>query len=77
MYNFDPYNVFLPISTNIAVLLMTVFVLQGHKCVLAVFVHNHPNDNIIIIIIIISFSDQAVQRFLADKKHNLVTSKVK
>ncbi len=32
MYNFDPYNVFLAIATNIPVLLMTGFVLQGHKC---------------------------------------------
>ncbi len=30
MYNFDPYNVFLVIATNIAVLLMTASVLQGH-----------------------------------------------
>ncbi len=30
MYNFDPYNVLLAIATNIPVLLMTVFVLQGH-----------------------------------------------
>ncbi len=30
MYNFDPYNVLLAISTNIAVLLMTASVLQGH-----------------------------------------------
>ncbi len=30
MYNFDPYNVSLAIATNIAVLLMTAFVLQGH-----------------------------------------------
>ncbi len=28
MDNFDPYNVLLSIATNIAVLLMTVFVLQ-------------------------------------------------
>ncbi len=28
--NFDPYNVLLAISTNITVLLMTVFVIQGH-----------------------------------------------
>ncbi len=28
--NFGPYNVLLSISTNIAVLLMTVSVLQGH-----------------------------------------------
>ncbi len=45
IYNFDPYNVFLAISTNIPVLLMTASVLQGHNCVLAVFVHNHPNNN--------------------------------
>ncbi len=32
MYNFDPYNVLLTIATNIPVLLMTAFVLQGHKC---------------------------------------------
>ncbi len=32
MYNFDPYNVLLTIATNIAVLLMTAFVLQGHIC---------------------------------------------
>ncbi len=30
MYNFEPYNVLLAIATNIAVLLMTASVLQGH-----------------------------------------------
>ncbi len=30
MDNFDPYNVLLAIATNISVLLMTAFVLQGH-----------------------------------------------
>ncbi len=30
MYNFDSYNVLLSIDTNIPVLLMTAFVLQGH-----------------------------------------------
>ncbi len=30
MDNFDPYNVFLAIATNIPVLLMTGFVVQGH-----------------------------------------------
>ncbi len=30
MYIFEPYNVLLVIATNIAVLLMTAFVLQGH-----------------------------------------------
>ncbi len=29
-YNFEPYNVLLAIATNIPVLLMTAFVLQGH-----------------------------------------------
>ncbi len=29
MYNFDPYNVFLAIATNIPQRLMTGFVLQG------------------------------------------------
>ncbi len=35
MYNFDPYNVLLSIATNIPVLLMTAFVIQGHICPLA------------------------------------------
>ncbi len=30
MYNLDPYNILLAISTNIHVLLMTAFALQGH-----------------------------------------------
>ncbi len=30
MDNFDPYNVFLAIATNIPQQLMTAFVLQGH-----------------------------------------------
>ncbi len=30
MYHFDPYSVLLAIATNIAVLRMTAFVLQGH-----------------------------------------------
>ncbi len=30
MDNFDPYNVLLAIATNIPVLRMTTFVLQGH-----------------------------------------------
>ncbi len=30
MYNFEPYNVLLAIAANIAVLLMTASVLQGH-----------------------------------------------
>ncbi len=30
MDHFDPYNVLLAIATNIPVLLMTAFVLQGH-----------------------------------------------
>ncbi len=30
MYKFDPYNVLLAIATNIPVLLMTGFVVQGH-----------------------------------------------
>ncbi len=33
MYNFDPYIELLAIATNIPVLLMTAFVLQGHKYV--------------------------------------------
>ncbi len=28
--NFDPYNVFLAVATNMPVLLMTGFVVQGH-----------------------------------------------
>ncbi len=39
MYNLDPYTVLLSIATNIAVLLMTAFVLQAHiyECL--------PNDS--------------------------------
>ncbi len=33
IYNFDPYNVFLAIATNIPQRLKTGFVLQGHICV--------------------------------------------
>ncbi len=33
MYNFDPCSVLLSIATNIAVLLMTASVLQGHLCI--------------------------------------------
>ncbi len=32
MYNFDPYNVFVAIATNILQQLKTAFVVQGHKC---------------------------------------------
>ncbi len=34
MYNFVPYNVLLAIATNISVLLMTAFLLQGHILIL-------------------------------------------
>ncbi len=34
MFNFDPNNVLLAIATNIPVLLMTAFVLQGHMFLL-------------------------------------------
>ncbi len=33
MYTFDPYNVLLAIVTNISMLLMTAFVVQGHMYV--------------------------------------------
>ncbi len=32
IYHFDPYNVLLAIATNIPMLLITGFVLQGHIC---------------------------------------------
>ncbi len=38
--NFDPYNVFLASATNIAVLRMTGFVLQGHICFLGISMQN-------------------------------------
>ncbi len=41
MDNFDPYNVLLAIATNIPVLLMTAFVLQGHVYDLQQFIGNH------------------------------------
>jgi len=40
MYNFHPYNVLLSITTNIAVLLMTASVLQGH--ILVFLLQNFP-----------------------------------
>ncbi len=40
IYNFDPYNALLAIATNIAMLFMTGFVLQGHMNI-----YNHfPNN---------------------------------
>ncbi len=44
--NFDPHNVLLAIATNIPVLLMTAFVLQGH-------IYTHTRMYIIIIIIVV------------------------
>ncbi len=41
MDNFDPYNVLLAIATNIPVLLMTAFVLQGH-IYFFLFIRNIP-----------------------------------
>ncbi len=38
MYNFDSYNVLLAIATNIAVLLMTAFVLQGHIFIYHIYI---------------------------------------
>ncbi len=38
MYNFDPYNVLLAISTNIPVLLMTASVLQGHIIIIIIII---------------------------------------
>ncbi len=43
IYNFDPYNVFLAIATNIPQRLNTAFVLQGH-----IFVQFN-NNNVIIV----------------------------
>ncbi len=33
IYNFDPYNIFLAIATNIPQRLMTAFLVQGHICI--------------------------------------------
>ncbi len=38
MYNFDPYNVVWSITTNIPVLLMTAFVLQGHIFIYHIYI---------------------------------------
>ncbi len=37
---FDPYNVLLAIATNIPMLLMTGFVLQDHKWIIALYILN-------------------------------------
>ncbi len=39
MDNFNPYNVLLAIDTNIPVLLMTGFVVQGHIYIHVIFIH--------------------------------------
>ncbi len=39
---FDPYNVLLSIATNIPVLLMTAFVLQGHIYIY-IYIYNLVN----------------------------------
>ncbi len=44
--NFDPHNVLLAIATNIPVLLMTAFVLQGHNwvyCVYLLCIYKHTH----------------------------------
>ncbi len=43
MYNFDPYNVLLSIATNIPVLLMTAFVLQGHTHIIYIYIYFKKN----------------------------------
>ncbi len=45
MYDFDPYSVLLVIATDIAVLLMTASVLQGHILISRVF-HTFTNMQI-------------------------------
>ncbi len=46
MYNFDPYNVLLSIATNIPVLLMTAFVLQGHiYCYIYIYIRMISEDH--------------------------------
>ncbi len=52
MDNFDPYNVLLVIATNIPVLLMTAFVLQGHIY-----------ENKILLFILVSFKGNNVILF--------------
>ncbi len=47
MYNFDPYNVFLTIATNIPVLLMTASVLQGHIYIYYTHTHTHTHTHIV------------------------------
>ncbi len=44
--HFDPYNVLLAIATNIPVLLMTAFVLQGHIYI-CVFCSSGPREELI------------------------------
>jgi len=47
MYNFDPYNVLLAITTNIPVLLMTASVLQGHNInIITIKSVNKPQEDL-------------------------------
>ncbi len=61
IYNFDPYNVFLAIATNISPRLKTGFVLQGHICI------KHNNDkhikiNVFVLFNMICFNKKTVDR---------------
>ncbi len=42
--NFDPYNIFLAIATNIPVQLKTGFVVLGHKCAFKIRSPYSEND---------------------------------
>ncbi len=46
IYNFDPYNVLLAIATNIHVLHMTGFVVQGHTCYATIYL-DLDNNNVL------------------------------
>ncbi len=54
IYNFDPFNVFLAVATNIPMLLMSGLVVQGH--VLFYFSFIYINKNIYIYIFFYCFS---------------------
>ncbi len=73
MYNFDPYNVFLAITTNIPVLLMTV--LQGHIYVFLLlekktktFDTEWPQKD--------SEAEQVIAFWLKNSKHNFLCNNV-
>ncbi len=62
MYNFDPNNVLLVIATNIPVLLMNAFVLQGH-----IFYSPNPTQYLNLTTTLLTISKHQIRSVLKEK----------